>query len=66
MPNPNNDLLKYAGLATQLIVLLGITTFGGYQLDKYITTLPLFTILLPLLALISVFWKILKENQPKI
>jgi len=62
----NNELLKYGGLATQIIVTLGVTIFIGIKIDK-LTHLkfPIATILLPLLVLISIFWKIYKDSSKK-
>lgn len=62
----NNELLKYGGLATQIIVTLGVTIFIGIKIDK-LTHLkfPIATILLPLLVLIIIFWKIYKDSSKK-
>jgi F0F1-type ATP synthase assembly protein I len=35
-------------MAFQMVAIIGICTYGGYHLDKWIHTLPLFTILLSL------------------
>ncbi|HPI53875.1 MAG TPA: AtpZ/AtpI family protein [Chitinophagaceae bacterium] len=55
----NKDLLKYAGLATQLFATLGVAFFIGYWADHKIGwKFPVIMILLPIIALISIFWKI--------
>ena len=60
----NNDLLKYAGLATQLIATLGVAIFIGFKSDNYLHwKFPLLTITLPLIALISLFYKIYKDSN---
>ena len=62
----NNELLKYGGLATQIIVTLGVTIFIGIKLDKYLNIkFPIATITLPLLVLVSLFWKIYKDSAKK-
>lgn len=62
----NNELLKYGGLATQIIVTLGVTIFIGIKLDKYLNIkFPITTITLPLLVLVSLFWKIYKDSSKK-
>lgn len=62
----NHELLKYGGLATQIIVTLGVTIFIGIKIDK-LTNLkfPIATISLPLLVLIGVFWKVYKDSSKK-
>jgi ATP synthase protein I len=43
-----NAYARYSNMAFQMVAIIGICTFGGYHLDKWINTLPLFTILLSL------------------
>jgi hypothetical protein len=47
----NSSLMKYAGLATQLLVLLGIAVWGGLKLDERLHFRALFVIILPVIAL---------------
>lgn len=62
----NNELLKYAGLATQIIVTLGVAIFIGIKLDKLThIKFPIATIILPIVVLVSLFWKIYKESSKK-
>ena len=35
--NPNRDLLKYAGLATQFFITIGLSVFIGIKLDQLST-----------------------------
>jgi hypothetical protein len=59
-------LLQYAGFATQLVVGLGIGVYAGYWLDKKIGgSVPVFTWLLPLLILLILFWKVMKDTSKK-
>jgi uncharacterized membrane protein YqjE len=59
----NHELLKYGGLATQIIVTLGVTIFIGIKIDKQTNLkFPIATILLPLLVLIGIFWKVYKDS----
>ena len=62
----NHELLKYGGLATQIIVTPSVTIFVGIKIDK-LTNLkfPIATISLPLLVLISIFWKVYKDSSKK-
>ena len=62
----NHELLKYGGLATQIIVTLGVTIFIGIKIDKQTNlNFPIATISLPLLVLISIFWKVYKDSTKK-
>jgi len=62
---PNNNLLwKYAGLATQLLVMLGLSVWGGLWLDKKLGfSTPLLVWILPLLLLTALIIKIIKDTS---
>ena len=70
-PTDNKELLRYAGLGTQLLVAIGLALFAGLKADKWLHTSPLFTAALPLLVLILIFYKLIREtgksknNEPK-
>lgn len=59
--------MRYAGLATQWLVMLSLAVWGGYKLDELVKfNVPLFLILLPLISLSFSLWKLVKElNRPK-
>jgi len=62
----NKDLLRYAGLATQMMVGLGIAVFIGLKADAWLgLSFPLLIWLLPLLALVAIFYKIIKDTGRK-
>ncbi len=64
----HNTVLRYAGLATQWMVMLLAAFWLGYKTDfEWIGwKIPLFLILLPLLALIISLWQLIKEfNKPR-
>ena len=56
------DVLRYAGLATQLLVYLSLAVFGGLRADRWLHCFPLLTALLPLIVLGAVFYKLFKET----
>jgi hypothetical protein len=56
------DVLRYAGLATQLLVYLSLAVFGGLKADRWLHCFPLLTALLPLIVLGAVFYKLFKET----
>jgi hypothetical protein len=63
----NKELLQYAGLATQWLVMLGLSLWAGIYADKKISEKSrIFTVIFPLLALtFSLFQLIKKFNKPK-
>ena len=62
----NKELLKYGGLATQMIATLGVAIFIGYRLDKYFKfRFPIFLIAFALIVLISMFWKVYLDSTKK-
>ncbi|HKZ65134.1 MAG TPA: AtpZ/AtpI family protein [Chitinophagaceae bacterium] len=63
--NSNRDLLRYAGLGTQMLVSMGIAVFIGLKTDKWLHTLPLFSCVLPLLVLVAIFYKLMRQTGRK-
>lgn len=69
MGNSNNNkniLVYYAGMAAQILTGLGLTTWLGLWLDKKRgSTKPIFTWLLPVLLLIGILIKAVKDTNKK-
>ncbi len=62
----NRLLMKYLGLATQIMVSLGLAVFIGIKLDKWLSfTTPLLVWILPLLILTGMIWQIIKDTSKK-
>lgn len=62
----NGLLLKYLGLATQLMVSLALAVFVGLKLDKWLAfKSPLLVWILPLLVLSTMIWQIIKDTSKK-
>lgn len=58
--------LRYAGLASEMMVTLGIATFAGYKLDQWTEWgWPIFLIIFPLLALALLLWRLIKATGKK-
>lgn len=59
--------MRYAGLATQWLVMLGIAVWGGHKIDGILKMrMPLFLIVLPLISLSFSLWRLVKDlNKPK-
>lgn len=54
--------MRYAGLATQLLVAIGLSVFLGLQADKWFHCSPLLACVLPLIILFALFYKLMKET----
>jgi type IV secretory pathway TrbD component len=64
--NNNRDLLRYAGLATQIFVGLGLAVFLGLRLDEWLhISFPVMVWVLPLLVIVSLIYKMIKETGRK-
>lgn len=62
----NRDLLKYAGLATQIFLALGLSVFIGIKLDGWLKlSFPVLVWVLPLLILVSLLYKLINETNKK-
>ncbi len=62
----NRLLMKYVGLATQLMVSLALAVFVGLKLDQWLHfSTPLLVWILPLLVLIVMIWQIIKDTSNK-
>jgi membrane protein DedA with SNARE-associated domain len=63
---PKNALMQYAGFAAQLAVVLLLSVFGGMWLDKKINIgFPVFIWLVPLVVLILLLIKVVKDTSKK-
>ncbi len=63
---PNNPLMQYAGLAVQLAAGLLLAVYAGMWLDKWIAFgIPLLIWLLPLLLLIGMMIKVIRDTSKK-
>lgn len=59
-------LLSYMGLAFQLMASLGLATYVGWWLDKWIKSgMYLFIWLLPLIVVIGIIIKAVKDTSKK-
>jgi uncharacterized membrane protein YhiD involved in acid resistance len=64
--NDNKILLKYAGLATQLFIALGLAVFVGIKIDGWLDLKnPIFVWVLPLVVITAIIYKIIKDTSPK-
>ncbi len=64
--NDNRLLLKYAGLATQLFIALGLGVYLGIKIDGWMLFKnPIFVWVLPLIIISAIIYKIIKDTSPK-
>ena len=63
--NRTQELTRYASLATQLLVLLGVAVWGGLALDSRLHLRALFIIILPVLALVIALWQLIRSLNKK-
>ena len=62
----DNSLLRYAGLGFQFLVAIGLSVWGGLQLDRWLKLkTPLAVWILPLLIIFVVIFKIIKDTSQK-
>ena len=65
-PSNNNLLYRYMGFAFQVMAGLALGVFAGHALDKWIKPgIPIFIWLLPLLVIIGIFIKVVKDTSGK-
>lgn len=58
--------MRYAGLATQFLVSIGLAVFVGLKLDKWIKiSIPVMAWLLPLVVIVSIIYKIARDTGKK-
>jgi Mn2+/Fe2+ NRAMP family transporter len=64
--NSNRELLRYAGLGTQILVALGLAVFFGIRADKWLKfSTPLLAWLLPLLVIAGIIFQIIKQTSKR-
>ena len=62
----NRLLWKYAGFATQLIIALGMAVYVGIKLDSVLKFKnPVIVWVLPLLIIVVLIYKVIKDTAPK-
>jgi hypothetical protein len=65
-PDSNKLLRQYSGLAAQILVFLGLAVFVGLKLDqKFHFTFPVLVWVLPLLVLIGLMTKMIRDTSRK-
>ena len=63
--NPLHNYAKYSGIAIQMLVIIAGGVVGGYYLDKWVGTIPLFTILFSFLSVFLAIYISIKDFLKK-
>jgi hypothetical protein len=53
--------MRYAGLATQWLVMLGLAVWGGLKLDEWMGFRALAVVVLPLVSLVFSIWQLIRS-----
>ncbi len=62
----NKQLYRYAGMAMQFLVSIGLGVFIGLKADKWLDlSFPLFVWLLPLLIIAGILYSIIKNTSSR-
>ncbi|MHA4809815.1 AtpZ/AtpI family protein [Flavitalea flava] len=63
-PDNRRELLRYAGLSTEVVASVGLSIFIGVKADKWLhVSFPLLTWALPLLVIVVLIVKLIKESS---
>jgi hypothetical protein len=66
MNKNNQSLIKYAAMATQFLVAIAVSVFAGMKIDEWLKfKTPLAIWLLPLLFIIGMIIKIIRDTSVK-
>lgn len=61
----NQTVLRYVGLGTQWLAMLGLAVWGGLALDEKLGFKALFVVAFPLVALVVSLWQLIRTfNKP--
>lgn len=64
--NPLSSYGRYSSVAFQMGLMIAAGSFGGYQLDKLLSTqFPVFTIAISIMAVFASMWLMVKELNNK-
>lgn len=54
-------VMRYAGLGTQMMVMLGLGVWGGHELDKKLQLKALFVVIFSVIALAYTFYSLIRS-----
>jgi F0F1-type ATP synthase assembly protein I len=59
--NSRSQWMRYVSLGTELLVILALAVWFGIWLDKKLDVSPLFLVVLPLIGLVVVFTRLIRN-----
>lgn len=60
------QLMRYAGLSTQVAISVGVAVWLGVKADKWLKlSFPIFSMVVPLLVIVFVLVELIKANSGK-
>lgn len=66
MPKPGNDMMRYAGMATQFIVAIGVAVYIGLKLDGWLKwRIPIWIWVLPLIVICALIIGVIRDSSKK-
>lgn len=60
-----NNYARYSSIGIQMVVIIILGVFGGYKLDMWLNTTPLFTVILSLLSVFVSIYLVTKDLLKK-
>jgi hypothetical protein len=64
--NYRRELIRYAGLSSEVLASVGIAVYLGIKADKWLKlSFPIFSLSLPLLVIITLIIRLVKESSRK-
>lgn len=64
--NGRKDLLRYAGMGTQMLVTIGVAVFLGLKADRWLKiSFPLLVWLLPLLVICGLLYQFVRATSKR-
>jgi hypothetical protein len=64
--NNRRELIRYAGLSSEVMASVGISVYLGIKADKWLKlSFPIFSMSLPLLVIIALIVRLVKESSRK-
>jgi F0F1-type ATP synthase assembly protein I len=60
-----NAYARYSSIALQMLVIILIGVFGGYKIDQWLRTEPVFTIILSIVSVVLAIYYVTKDLLKK-
>lgn len=67
-PDPKKTLnayARYSGMAFQMVAIILLGTYGGWKLDQWLNTKPVFTVILVLISVVLSIYFVTRDLLKK-